>query len=133
MASPSDDPTTNGPEGFRHSLTGVSGLRGVVLTVRFLCELGMLIGLVYWGFTVGDGAAAWVLGIGAPAIVALIWGTFIAPKATRPLSIPFRVSIEIDLFVLTAVALWFADARPAAIALGVLGVTTSLLNVVTAA
>ena len=109
----------------------MSGLRGVVLTVRFLCELGMLIGLVYWGFTVGDGAAAWVLGIGAPAIVAVIWGTFIAPKATRPLSIPFRVSIEIDLFVLTAVALWFADAPAAAIALGVLGVTTSLLNAVT--
>lgn len=124
---------TNGPEGFRHSLTGVSGVPGVVLTVRFLCELGMLIALVYWGFTVGDGAAAWVLGIGAPAIVAVIWGTFIAPKATRPLSIPFRVSIEIDLFVLTAVALWFADAPVAAIALGALGVTTSLLNVVTEA
>jgi hypothetical protein len=90
----------------------------------------MLIGLVYWGFTVGDGAEAWVLGIGAPAFVAVIWGTFIAPKAPRPLSIPFRVSIEIDLFVLTAVALWFADAPAAAIALGVLGVTTSLLNAV---
>jgi Protein of unknown function (DUF2568) len=111
----------------------MSGLRGVVLTVRFLCELGMLIGLAYWGFTVGDGAAAWVLGIGAPAIAAVIWGTFIAPKAIRPLPVSFRVSIEIDLFVLTAVALWFADAPAAAIALGVLGVTTSLLNVVTAA
>jgi hypothetical protein len=26
----------------------MSGLRGVVLTVRFLCELGMLMALVYW-------------------------------------------------------------------------------------
>jgi Protein of unknown function (DUF2568) len=112
-------------------VTGVSGLRGIVLTVRFLCELGMLIALVYWGFTVGDGAAAWVLGLGAPAIVAVIWGTFIAPKATRPLSVPVRVSIEIDLFVLTAVALWFAAAPAAAVALGVLGVTTSVLNAVT--
>ena len=51
-----------------------------------------------------------MLGIGAPAVVAVIWGTFIAPKAPRPLPIPFRVSIEIDLFVLTAIALWFADA-----------------------
>ena len=74
-----------------------------------------------------------MLGIGAPAVVAVIWGTFIAPKAPRPLPIPFRVSIEIDLFVLTAIALWFADAPVAAIALGVLGVTTSSLNVVTEA
>jgi hypothetical protein len=44
----------------------MSGLRGVVLSVRLLCELGMLVGPTYWGFAVGDGAAAWVLGIGAP-------------------------------------------------------------------
>lgn len=102
-----------------------------MLTVRFLCELGMLIGLAYWGFTVGEGAVAWVLGIGAPAIAAAIWATFIAPKAARPLSMPLRVSFEIDLFVLSAVALWFAGAPAAAIVLGVLGVTTSALNAVT--
>jgi Protein of unknown function (DUF2568) len=27
----------------------VSGLRGVTLTVRFLCELAMLAALAYWG------------------------------------------------------------------------------------
>jgi hypothetical protein len=35
---------------------GLSGLRGVILTLRFLCELAMLAALAYWGFTVGDGA-----------------------------------------------------------------------------
>jgi hypothetical protein len=77
------------------------------------------------------GALAWVLGIGAPAIAAVVWGTFIAPKATSPLSTPFRVSLELDLFVVSAVAMWFAGAPVAAVALAVLGVSTSLLNVVT--
>ena len=28
----------------------------------------MLAALAYWGFTVGDGAGAWVLGVGAPLL-----------------------------------------------------------------
>ncbi len=99
--------------------------------VRFLCELGLLIGLAYWGFTVGEGAASWVLGIGAPAAAAAIWGMFVAPKAKRPVSLPVRLAIESDLFVLAALALWFADAPVAGIVLGVLGVTTSALNAAT--
>jgi hypothetical protein len=52
---------------------GLSGLRGVILTLRFLCELAMLAALAYWGFTVGDGAGAWVLGVGAPLLAAVVW------------------------------------------------------------
>jgi hypothetical protein len=33
----------------------VSGLRGVTLTVWFLCELAMLAALAFWGFCIGDG------------------------------------------------------------------------------
>ena len=46
----------------------MSGLRGVTLTVRFLCELAMLAALAFWGFTAGEGLLAWVLGIGAPVL-----------------------------------------------------------------
>jgi Protein of unknown function (DUF2568) len=52
----------------------VSGLRGVTLTLRFLCELAMLATLAYWGFTVGDGVGAWVLGVGAPLLAAVVVG-----------------------------------------------------------
>jgi hypothetical protein len=58
----------------------VSGLRGVTLTVRFLCELAMLAALAYWGFTVGDGAGAWVLGVGAPLLAAVVWGPGWRPR-----------------------------------------------------
>jgi hypothetical protein len=51
----------------------MSGLRGVTLTVRFLCELAMLAALAYWGFRVGDGIGAWVLGVGAPLLAAVVW------------------------------------------------------------
>ena len=50
----------------------MSGLRGIALTIRFLCELGMLAGLAYWGFRVGDGGGAWLLGIGAPVLAATL-------------------------------------------------------------
>jgi hypothetical protein len=50
------------------SRDGVSGLRGGTLTVRFLCELAMLAALAYWGFSVGAGVGAWVLGLGAPLL-----------------------------------------------------------------
>ena len=36
----------------------MSGLRGVTLTGRFLCELAMLAALAYWGFQAGDGVGA---------------------------------------------------------------------------
>ena len=50
----------------------MSGLRGVTLAVRFVCELAMLAALGYWGFTVGDGLGAWVLGVGAPLLAAVV-------------------------------------------------------------
>jgi hypothetical protein len=91
----------------------------------------MLIGLAYWGFTAVEGARAWVLGIGAPAAAAVVWGLFVSPKARRPVSLPVRLSIEIDLFVVTGLALWFAGAPGLALALGSLGIATSVLNAVT--
>jgi hypothetical protein len=46
----------------------MSGLRGVVPTVRFLSELAMLLALAYGGFRVFDGVAGWVAGVGAPLV-----------------------------------------------------------------
>jgi hypothetical protein len=104
----------------------VSGLRGVTLTVRFLCELAMLAALAYWGFTVGAGA--WVLGVGAPLLAAAVWGAWVAPKAWWPVPIPTRVLIELVLFGAAAGALAAAGQPLAAVVLGVAALATSLLN-----
>lgn len=106
----------------------MSGFRASTLALRFLCELGMLAALMYWGFHVGDGAWGFVLGIGAPALAALVWGLFVAPKAKRPVQSIVRLSIEIDLFTVSAIALGFAGQLELALVLGVLGVGTSIVN-----
>ena len=106
----------------------MSGLRGVTLTVRFLCELAMLAALAFWGFGVADGLWALVLGIGAPVLAAAVWGAFVAPRARWPVPAPLRVAIELVLFGVAAAALAAAGQPVAAVVLGVAGVATSLLN-----
>jgi uncharacterized protein DUF2568 len=106
----------------------VSGLRGVTLTVRFLCELAMLAALAYWGFTVGAGIGAWLLGVGAPLVAAVVWGAWVAPKAGWPVPIPARVVIELVLVGAAAGALAVAGQPLLALVLGVAALATSLLN-----
>ena len=62
----------------------MSGSRGIALTIRFLCELGMLAGLAYWGFRVGDGTGAWLLGIGAPVLAVAALATSLVNARPRP-------------------------------------------------
>ena len=104
------------------------GLRGVTLTARFLCELAMLAALAYWGYVVGDGVWAWLLGLAAPAGAAVVWGTFVAPRAKVPVPAPVRVAIELVLFAAAAAGLAAAGQPVAAVVLGVAGLVTSLLN-----
>jgi hypothetical protein len=68
----------------------VSALRGIILAIRFACELAMVVTLGYWGFEAVDGTPAGLLGIGAPAVAVAIWGAFVAPKARWPASIRVR-------------------------------------------
>ncbi len=106
----------------------MSGLRGVTLTIRFLCELSMLAALASWGFRVGDGMWAWVLGVGAPLLAAVVWGALVAPKARWPVPIPARVVIELALFGAAAGTLAVAGQPLLAVVLGVAALATSLLN-----
>jgi hypothetical protein len=112
-------------------LRAMSGLRGIVLAVRFLCELGMLAGLAIWGAHAGEGVWSVVLAIAAPLAAAVIWGAFVAPKARWPVPPGRRVAIELVLFGLASTGLW-STGRPAlAVALAALGLATSVLNAAT--
>jgi len=81
-----------------------------------LCALGAF---SYWGFHMNKG---WlintVLGIGAPLLVAIFWGTFIAPKATFPATIPFRILLQLIVFALASTALFAAGRSKLAIIFG---------------
>jgi hypothetical protein len=106
----------------------VSGLRGVTLSIRFLGELAMLAALVYWGLAVGDGIGAWMLGVGAPLLAAVVWGAWVAPKARWPVPIPARVVLELVVFGAAVGALTVAGQPLLAVVLGVAALVTSLLN-----
>jgi hypothetical protein len=88
--------------------------------LRFFLELAALSSMAYWGFAEHDGAVQWLLGIGAPLLAAVVWGAFIAPKASRPTTDPVRLLLELAVFGPAVVALWAADSHVLAFGLGVL-------------
>jgi hypothetical protein len=88
--------------------------------LRFFLELAALTSLGYWGFAEHDGAVQWLLGLGAPLLAAAVWGTFIAPKASRPTVDPVRLLLELAVFAPAVAALWAADSHTLAFCLGVL-------------
>ncbi len=83
------------------------------LALAFFFELCALAALGYWGFHVGNGMFAKVaLGIGVPLLTAVVWGLFIAPRATVTVPAPVNVALRILVFGLAAVGL-AAAGRPA--------------------
>jgi Protein of unknown function (DUF2568) len=86
-------------------------IESLALLVRFLLELAALAAVGYWGFKTGDSALMqWVLGLGAPLLVAVVWGAFIAPKAT--VEVPKGVWIGLQVLVFGAAALALAAIAP---------------------
>lgn len=108
----------------------MSALRGITLGVRFLCELGMLAALAFWGAQMDDEVGGAALALAAPIAAAGVWWAFVAPKARWPAPIGVRLAIEFVLFGAACVALWSAGRPALAIVLAVLAAVTSVLNAV---
>lgn len=80
----------------------VGAARTVNLGVLFLIELAALAAVSYWGFTRDVRTpAAWLLGLGAPAVLVVLWAVFGSPRAPRKTRGAVRVVFE---------ALWFGAA-----------------------
>jgi hypothetical protein len=104
-------------------------MRAAVLTVRFLCELGALAAVAYWGWhTAGGGAAGAALAVACLAAFAAVWGTFLAPKRRIDLPLAARLAIELAVWVLAAAGLWSAGQPGLAATLFVAAVVTGGLN-----
>ena len=103
----------------------MDALKLLNLAVRFLLELCMLAAVAFWGFKT---QSSWVMkilfGIGLPVLIATLWGMFLAPKATRPLSGASFLTLELILFSTGALAL-FASGKPT---LGWIYTITVILN-----
>jgi hypothetical protein len=94
-------------------------MRAANLGLRFLLELAMLAGLAVGGWAIGGV----VLAIAAPVVAIGLWAVFVAPKASRRLTDPAKVALEVVLFAAATVG-WFAAGFP------VVGVVFAALVVV---
>lgn len=90
----------------------MDALKMLNLLVRFLLELCLLAAVGYWGFKTHSGwAMKIILGIGLPILIAVLWGLFIAPRATYPLRGTSYLLVELMLLGSGAIAL-FASGKP---------------------
>ena len=80
------------------------------LALKFLLELAALASFGLWGASITDGLWVVVAAIGLPAVAAVAWGTFAAPKASRRLPLRLRAPFELGVFALAALALWQAES-----------------------
>ncbi|BCY11169.1 YrdB family protein [Actinoplanes sp. L3-i22] len=81
-------------------------MRAANLTLRFLLELCALAALAYGGWNLpGPIAARVAAAVVLVAVAALIWGRWVAPKASHPLPDPQRLIPEWVVFGGATVAL----------------------------
>ncbi len=108
-------------------MTMTTALRSTNLAVKFALEMAALAAFAWWGATVAGGALAVLLAIGLPAIAAVLWGTFAAPRAPRRLPLAPRIAFELIVFGLAAVALGSAASVAAGVAFAAVAVVNAVL------
>jgi hypothetical protein len=106
-------------------------LKAVNAGLAFFLELAMLAGFGYWGFS-GDKSVLmkWLLGLGLPVVVAVVWGMFFAPKADHRLKITSGALLSLMLFLLAAIALFSAQQPVLAIVFAATAVVNRALVLV---
>lgn len=69
------------------------------LPVRFLLEIAALVALSVFGWRAADPfVLRLALALALPLAAAAVWGTFVAPRATRRLPDPLRFGVELLVF-----------------------------------
>jgi hypothetical protein len=90
--------------------------------------LSALAATAYWGTETESGVTRWVLAIGAPALVIVVWARFLAPKRTIDLAKPIRFVLELVVFGAAALALAAAGERALAVVFAVVAAISGTLN-----
>ncbi|WP_238933752.1 YrdB family protein [Brevibacillus choshinensis] len=87
-------------------------IHGFFLLLVFLSEVAAIIAYGYWGFHVPSSALVkWVLGVGIPAAVIVVWGLFLSPNASVEIPQALCIGMKVIIFGLAAAALYSAG-RP---------------------
>ena len=89
------------------------------LAFRFILEMLVLVALVLFGWSRSDSLPAQLfLALAMPAAVMIVWGLFVAPKASRRLDDPARLAVELVIWFLGVLAFGFAVSLILAILFG---------------
>ncbi|MGW2722075.1 YrdB family protein [Streptomyces sp. NPDC001492] len=109
----------------------MKAIKAANLGVLFLIELGALAAVSYWGFT-RDVATplAWLLGLGAPAVLIVLWALFGSQKASYKTRGAVRVGFELLWFGAGVAALFAAGAVGWAIAFAAVCAVSKTLAVI---
>jgi hypothetical protein len=92
----------------------------VLLALRFLAEIGMLVCLGIGGWQRGESLlASLALSVVLPLAAAVVWGRWVAPRASRRLRDPARLGVEVTLFAAALLAVMGARPSPAMSVVGV--------------
>ncbi|NOH02728.1 MAG: YrdB family protein [Chloroflexi bacterium] len=102
-------------------------LKWMNVGLRALMELGIVIALGYWGYSVGNSTAMKIfLAIAVPLIVFGFWG-LVDFRNTGSLAEPLRLIQELVITGLAAVAWYVAGAQAWGWALGLLSIVHHIL------
>ncbi|WP_131764892.1 YrdB family protein [Candidatus Protofrankia californiensis] len=97
-------------------MTSMNILKSLNLLVAFMLELAMLAAFAYWGFHLDTNLFVKLLaGIGAPALIIVIWAMWAAPNASGRLSVPWLPLLKLALFGLAALSLYAGGKKDLAI------------------
>lgn len=103
-------------------------LKSLNLALAFILELCMLAAFAYYGFTAASPLPLQIaLAVGLPLVVAVIWGFWLAPKASRRLSEPWLLIAKLVFFGLATLALYVAGQPLLAAIMSVLFLVNTLL------
>lgn len=81
----------------------MAALRTINTGLSFLLEIAMLIIFGYWSFhAVENPVLKWVLAIGVPLMVFVLWGLFLAPRAGKRTDSTLGIVISLGLFYAAA-------------------------------
>lgn len=103
-------------------------VKGLNEVLRFILELGMLAAFARWGWHVGETRLVHVVAaIATPAVVALVWGLVLSPKAPAKLSSILRLTLSLPVFLLAALATYASGMPRAAITLAVIATINTVI------
>jgi hypothetical protein len=102
----------------------VTSVRTANLGLRFLLELGLLVGVGWWG----GQALGWWAAVLLPLAAAVIWGSFLSPKARWTIPPAARLVLELVLFGLATAGFWSAGRLWIALAFGALVVLSEIVT-----